>query len=142
MSANARASSAFAAAFLAALIIYVYEQEAIAERMKENKDMELQKLCEEDLSDVAGGTAAGLDQDYFTRGGINIQRTGVIKTPHAPSMSAGSNDLPVEEIDIQHRDRRPVVLPVAQLVLQPREGGGEGHVVVHSGKSAVLLNRN
>ena len=72
-------------------IIHVCEQEVIAARMKEYKDKELQKLCEEDLGDVAGGTAAGLDQDYFTKGGINIQRTGVMKTPHAPSMSAGSS---------------------------------------------------
>ena len=115
MSANARASSAFAAAFLAALIIYVYEQEAIAERMKENKDMELQKLCEEDLGDVAGGTAAGLDQDYFTKGGINIQRTGVIKTPHAPSMSAGSNDLSVEEISSAARTTANTVVMVCPM---------------------------
>ena len=73
------------------------------------------KLCEEDLSDVAGGTAAGLDQDYFTRGGINIQRTGVIKTPHAPSMSAGSNDLSVEEISSAARTTANTVVMVCPM---------------------------
>lgn len=99
----------------AAFIIHVCEQEVIAARMKEYKGMELQKLCEEDLSDVAGGTAAGLDQDYFTKGGINIQRTGVIKTPHAPSMSAGSNDLSVEEISSAARTTANTVVMVCPM---------------------------
>lgn len=67
--------------------------------MEKGKEKEMQEINFSDLEEVTGGNGG---TDYLSgplqkgRGSVRDTETGA--RPYAPSMSAGSDDLPVEEL--------------------------------------------